>query len=157
MVDMSTKSSSFFMQSISFIARFGLAAVWLYSGWSKFGDHMAMVQTVRAYELFSEPIVQFIATTLPVFELGLGLCLLFGVFTRVISGISAVVLLGFLIGIISAWARGLSIDCGCFGTGGYNPDVTTWTYVGEIIRDIIFLLGALWTIKRPFSKFAIYT
>ena len=27
-------------------------------------------------------------------------------------------MLVFLVGIISAWARGLTIDCGCFGGGG---------------------------------------
>ncbi|MDO4909652.1 MAG: MauE/DoxX family redox-associated membrane protein [Corynebacterium sp.] len=142
---------------ISFIARFGLAIVWLYSGWVKFNDHMATMQSIRAYELFSEGQVSFIANTLPVLEMLLGLLMLFGVFTRIIGGISAVIFVVFIAGIISAWARGLSIDCGCFGTGGYNPNVTAWDYISEILRDTVFLIAALWSIKWPFRKFAIYS
>ncbi|MDO4911875.1 MAG: MauE/DoxX family redox-associated membrane protein [Corynebacterium sp.] len=142
---------------ISFIARFGLAVVWLYSGWIKYSDHMGTVQSVRAYELFPESVVQVIATGLPILEMLLGLLLIFGVFTRFVSGISVVIFALFIAVIISAWARGLAIDCGCFGVGGYNPDVTAWTYVTEILRDLVFIAAALWSIKWPFRKFAIYT
>ena len=47
-----------------------------------------------------------------------GLCLLCGLVTRVAAVVSAVLQLAFIIGISSAWARGLQIDCGCFGGGG---------------------------------------
>lgn len=44
----------------------------------------------------------------------------------------------FIAGIVSAWARGLNIDCGCFGTGGpVAPGETA--YGVDIARDIGFL------------------
>ena len=45
-------------------------------------------------------------------------------------------------------ARGLSIDCGCFGGGGaVYPGHTA--YVQEILRDTGFLVLAGWLILRP--------
>ena len=44
-----------------------------------------------------------------------------GLLTRPVAVLSALMLAGFVIGIASAWARGLQIECGCFGGGGYDP------------------------------------
>ena len=47
-----------------------------------------------------------------------------------------------------AWARGLSIDCGCFGGGGaVDPEQTA--YGRELLRDAGFLLLAGWLVVRP--------
>ena len=53
-------------------------------------------------------------------------------------------LAAFIIGIASAWARGLQIECGCFGGGGTVEDATS-KYPWEIARDVGLLLlsGAL--------------
>ena len=56
----------------------------------------------------------------------------------------------FVIGIASAWARGISIDCGCFGGGGQ----VTWEravaqYPVDIARDIGLFLCGLWLVVRP--------
>ena len=60
-----------------------------------------------------------------------------------------------LIGVIvSVWARGLSIDCGCFGGGG-AADVTGWDYTKEILRDVGFLALAVWLFVFPRSPFAL--
>jgi hypothetical protein len=54
----------------------------------------------------------------------------------------------FIAGVTQAWARGLSIDCGCFGGGGaVAPDQTT--YGLELLRDAGFLLLAGWLVVRP--------
>ena len=60
-----------------------------------------------------------------------------------------------LIGVIaSVWARGLSIDCGCFGGGG-AADVDGWDYAGEIARDLGFLALAAWLTVFPRSPLAL--
>lgn len=141
---------------ISALCRFGLAAVWLVSGWLKITNPMETVQSVRAYELLSPDMAQLVGTALPPVELALGVLLLGGIFLRAAAGASAALLLVFIAGIISAWARGLSIDCGCFGSGGANPDVTGWTYMSEILRDLLFIAMAAWTVKWPFRRFARY-
>ena len=45
----------------------------------------------------------------------------------------------FIAGIASAWARGLAIDCGCFGSGGQLADGQDPGYLPEILRDLGFL------------------
>ena len=45
----------------------------------------------------------------------------------------------FIIGIASVWARGITIDCGCFGGGGYDADAAS-QYPWEIARDVGLLV-----------------
>ena len=68
--------------------------------------------------------------------------------------VSALLFVAFIIGISSAWARGLSIDCGCFGGGGEIPDAAA-KYPGEIARDVGLLALSLWLVVRPASRLAL--
>jgi uncharacterized membrane protein YphA (DoxX/SURF4 family) len=85
---------------------------------------------------------------LPGLEIVLGLLLFAGVATRAVAIAGAALLLVFIAGVTQAWARGLSIDCGCFGGGGaVEPGQTT--YGRELLRDAGFLLMAGWLVVRP--------
>ena len=55
---------------------------------------------------------------LPFVEIVLGVLLVLGLFTRPAAIVSTLLMVAFIIGISQAWARGLTIDCGCFGGGG---------------------------------------
>ena len=136
------------------LARFGLAAVWLVSGLLKAVDPDQTYVAVRAYDVLPEPAVELVAALLPWIELALGVLLLAGVGTRLVAALSAVLLLVFVAGVTQAWARGLSIDCGCFGGGGaVEPGDTT--YVQELLRDAGFLLMAGWLVVRPRTVLAL--
>jgi uncharacterized membrane protein YphA (DoxX/SURF4 family) len=136
------------------LARFGLAAVWLVSGLLKAADPDQTYVAVRAYDVLPDAGVEVVAALLPWVELALGVLLLVGVGTRLVAALSAVLLIVFVAGVIQAWARGLSIDCGCFGGGGaVEPGQTT--YVQELLRDAGFLLMAGWLIARPHSLVAL--
>lgn len=129
-------------------ARLGLAAVWLTSGTVKVVDPDQTYVAVRAYDVLPRAGVEVVATVLPFLELALGLLLLVGIGTRLVAG-AAVVLLGvFVAGVAQAWARGLSIDCGCFGGGGAVAPAAT-AYVGEIVRDVAFVALGAWLLARP--------
>ncbi len=134
---------------LSLLARLGLAAVWLISGWLKAVDPLQTVVAVRAYQLLPEAVVTPFANVLPFAEIGLGL-LLAGVGVRSTALVSALVLGVFVVGVASAWARGLSIDCGCFGGGG-AAKVGAGDYLRELARDVGFLLLAVWLVLRPES------
>jgi uncharacterized membrane protein YphA (DoxX/SURF4 family) len=133
---------------VGLLARFGLAAVWLVSGYLKAVDPRTTVVAVRGYQIFPESLVVPFATVLPYLELALGLLLVAGLATRLAAVLSAVVLVAFIAGVISAAARGLSIDCGCFGGGGDVAAGQT-AYVQEILRDLGFLALAGYLIVRP--------
>jgi len=130
------------------VARLGLAAVFLVSGVLKAVDPDAAYVAVRAYDVLPKAGVALVAGILPWLEVVLGLLLLVGLATRVVAVASAGLLVVFIAGVTQAWARGLSIDCGCFGGGGaVDPGQTT--YGLELLRDAGFLLMAAWLIVRP--------
>jgi uncharacterized membrane protein YphA (DoxX/SURF4 family) len=87
-------------------------------------------------------------------EIALGLALLAGVFVRAAALGSAVLLVVFLAGVASAWARGLQIDCGCFGGGGQVAEADT-AYLEEVLRDLALLVLALLLARRPVSRLAL--
>ena len=71
---------------------------------------------------------------LPILEVTIGTMLVLGLLTRGAAVVSALLFVAFIIGIASVWARGMSIDCGCFGGGGFDPDAKS-KYPWEIARD----------------------
>jgi uncharacterized membrane protein YphA (DoxX/SURF4 family) len=130
------------------VARLALAAVWLVSGTLKALDPDTTYVAVRAYDVLPRAGVAVVAAVLPWLEIALGVALLVGVATRLVAALSAGLLLVFVAGVTQAWARGLSIDCGCFGGGGAVAPGET-AYDLEVLRDAGFLLLAGWLVVRP--------
>ena len=139
---------------IGTLARLGLAAVWLISGGLKALDPDQTYVAVRAYDVLPPGAVGPVAALLPWVEIALGLLLLAGVGTRLVAALSAGLLLVFIAGVTQAWARGLSIDCGCFGGGGAVAPGET-AYLEELLRDTGFIALAAWLIVRPRTLFAL--
>jgi uncharacterized membrane protein YphA (DoxX/SURF4 family) len=114
----------------------------------------ASVQSVRLYQLLPWEITAAVGSALPIIEIAVGLLLITGTFTRVSAVIGSLLMLAFIIGIASVWARGISIDCGCFGGGG-EIEASKTQYPLEIARDLGLLLTGAWTVWRPRSPFAV--
>ncbi len=140
---------------LSLVCRLALAAVWLVAGYLKAVDPLQSAVAVRAYQVLPEGMVNTVATTLPFLEIGLGLLLLLGIGVRATAVASILLLAVFIAGVASSWARGLSIDCGCFGGGGAVADAGAGTYVKEIFRDLGFAALAVWLVFRPRSWVAL--
>jgi uncharacterized membrane protein YphA (DoxX/SURF4 family) len=136
------------------VVRLGLAAVFLVSGALKVINPAQTQIAVRAYELLPSGLVGPVATTLPLLELVLGTLLLAGAFTRWVALASAVLLVVLMTGVTQAWARGLSIDCGCFGGGGHVAKGDT-RYSQELARDVGTVLLALWLLVRPWTALSV--
>lgn len=135
---------------IGLLVRLGLAAVWLVSGAVKASDLNQTYIAVQAYDLLPGGVSSVVAGALPFLELALGVLLVAGLGTRISAIVSAVVLVAFIGAVAQSWARGLTIDCGCFGGGGQVAPGET-QYPQEIARDIGFLLLAGWLLVRPRS------
>jgi uncharacterized membrane protein YphA (DoxX/SURF4 family) len=131
-----------------------VGGVWLVAGVLKLPDPAESVRAVRAYRLLPEVIVPAVGYGLPVLEVAIGLLLLLGLGTRVAAFVSAVLFLLFVIGIGAAWARGLQIDCGCFGGGGFDADATE-QYPWEIVRDVALLVVSAALVVRPRTALAV--
>ena len=115
--------------------RLVLGGVWIVAGALKVTDLDASVRAVRAYRLLPDLAAQVLGAGLPVVEIVLGVLL--------------------VVGIASAWARGLQIDCGCFGSGGALAAGESPTYGLELARDGALLAVAVLLTWRPSGRFAL--
>ncbi len=136
------------------LARLVVGGVWLVAGLLKVSDGAASVRAVRAYDLLPESVVPTVGHALPAVEIVIGLALVAGALTRAAGVASALLFVAFIVGIATAWARGLQIDCGCFGGGGFDADATS-KYPWEIARDVGLLLLSLWLVWRPRTRLAL--
>ncbi|MEW5975130.1 MAG: DoxX family protein [Acidobacteriota bacterium] len=117
-----------------FACRLVLGSIFLYASFGKILDPRSFAETILAYQIFSSPlIVRYVAVTLPWVEWFCGILLILGIFVRSAAALSTAMLTAFLVGMISAWVRGLNITCGCFGP--------TQETIGAItlLRDGVFL------------------
>ncbi|GAA3409636.1 MauE/DoxX family redox-associated membrane protein [Streptosporangium vulgare] len=129
---------------VTTVSRLVLAGVLIVAGWGKIGTPVLSVQAVEAYELLPESLATAVGYGLPILEIVVGVLLVVGLLTRAAGVISALLMLAFVIGIASAWARGLRIDCGCFGGGGQLAAGVEPDYLIDILRDFgLFGLGVL--------------
>jgi uncharacterized membrane protein YphA (DoxX/SURF4 family) len=128
-----------------------LGGVFLVAGVLKAIDPQSSVAAVRAYQLLPASLATLVGWGLPFAEIALGLLLLAGIATRAVAVGAAMLLVIFIAGVVSAAARGLSIDCGCFGGGGAVAPGQT-AYGVELVRDTGLLLLALWLIWQPRSR-----
>lgn len=140
--------------TVGLLARLVLAAVYLISGYVKAIDPAQTRVAVKAYQLIPDSVAEMVAAVLPYGEIAVGLILLLGLATRLGAVLSALMMVAFLIGVISAAARGLNIDCGCFGGGGAVEAGET-AYTEEILRDTGLLILSLYMMLRPRSLLAV--
>lgn len=136
------------------LIRVALGVIFIWASWHKLADPYANVQAVKAYEILPYPWFKIVGYTLPVAEVLIGICLITGLITRVTAVLAALSMVVFIAGIISVWVRGINIDCGCFGTGGADPNAQE-KYPWEIARDTGFFLMAAYLVVWPRTKLAI--
>jgi uncharacterized membrane protein YphA (DoxX/SURF4 family) len=142
------------LDAIGLLARLALGGVMLVAGLLKVTKPEVSARAVQAYQLLPFDVATYVGYGLPILEVVLGILLVLGLFTRAAAAISGVLLVAFIIGIASAWARGLSIDCGCFGEGG-TIDPSQTAYLEEILRDVGLVLCAAWLVIRPRTAYSL--
>lgn len=141
------------MRWVGVLARLVLGGVWLWAGLAKLPHPNASVSAVRAYQLLPTGLAETVGHVLPMLEVVVGACLVLGLLVRFTGAVSGLLLVAFLVGIISVWARGIEIDCGCFGSGGPNPNASE-KYPWEIARDVGLLAASLFLVWRPRTPLA---
>ena len=142
---------------IGTVLRLVLAGILFWSGLAKLLEtDQARREAILAYRVFPPSWVDFLGWALPAVEVGLAAMLLIGLFTRFAAIATALLMLGFIVGISSVWIRGYSIDCGCFGGGGnVGEEGKAWRYTSELLRDFLFMGMAVWLVAWPTTKLAL--
>lgn len=121
------------------------AFVLLWAGIGKAFDTQGSILAVDAYAVLPDSLVRIVAALLPWVEIGVGLLLVLGLFVRFAGIATAVLASVFIVALSQAKARGLAIDCGCFGGGGAGDGVSWW----DIARDVPIALAGIYLAWRP--------
>ena len=139
---------------VGLLARLIVGAVLIWAGALKVTSPAVSARAVNAFQILPYDVARYVGYALPLVELLIGLLLVIGLFTRVAAVVGGLLMVAFIIGIASAWARGLSIDCGCFGGGGTIAASQT-QYPLDILRDLAVAACAAWLVVRPRTAYSL--
>ncbi|MEO7586739.1 MAG: DoxX family protein [Arachnia sp.] len=140
---------------VGLMARLVPGIVFLYAGITKITNIPLFAQNIRAYQLLPELwMSDVLAYILPVVEIAAALLLIVGLLTRGAAAVTLLMLLAFIGGIIWVWSQGISIDCGCFGTGGEVSAEDT-QYPLKVAENVGMSLLCAWLLVRPRSLFSL--
>jgi len=138
------QASRGWLPAIGLLVRLAAAGVWLVAGGTKVGELAHFHDQVDQYRLLPHALEAPFAYTLPFIELLVGLYLLVGLLTRITAVVGCGLMALFLVAQLQAWARGLSLDCGCFGSLTHEHVGT-----GTVLRDVALGLPTLVIAIRP--------
>jgi uncharacterized membrane protein YphA (DoxX/SURF4 family) len=148
-----------FQPVITLLARLILGGVLLAAGGLKVFKPTDSANAVAAYKLIPTELAHLIGYALPWLEVAIGLLLIVGFMVRPAAVLSGLIMIVFIGAIASVWARGMLIDCGCFGGGGeIDPSLASevrMNYFIEIMRDLGLALAALYLYFFPYGKLSI--
>lgn len=151
--------SARFQGFITLAARCILGGVLLVAGGLKAFSPSESASAVAAYKIVPTQIAHLAGYALPWLEIALGILLIIGVSVRFAAVTGGAVMLLFIAAIISVWARGVLIDCGCFGGGGaIDPSKAAAVhraYFLEILRDCGLALCATYLYFFPYGRFGV--
>jgi len=99
-----------------FVLRLAGAGVWIAAGAAKIPDIRAFHLLVDKYGILPSFLAGPFAYALPFVELAIGAYLAAGLFVRGAALAGTLLFAAFMTAQGIAWARGLTLDCGCFGT-----------------------------------------
>lgn len=128
---------------IGLIIRLAAAAIWIVAGASKVGHLQHFHAQVHAYKLLPGSLEAPFAYALPFVEVIVGIYLAVGLLVRPAAVVACLLMVMFIVAMSQAWARGLSIDCGCFGTLTRHK-VGLWTVLRDAALGIPSLILAIW-------------
>ncbi|MFV0429119.1 MAG: MauE/DoxX family redox-associated membrane protein [Arachnia sp.] len=139
---------------VGLAARLTFGIVLIVAAVPKLANIPWFIRSIYAYQLLPVEVANVMGYALPVVELVVGILLVLGLLTRPAAAVGFVLMGMFMVGIIWAWSQGLSIDCGCFGTGGVIPPEET-RYPQELARDLGLAALTAWLVVRPRSLFSL--
>ena len=121
------------------ILRIALGGILIYAAYVKLRvPWQIFAMGIDSYKILPESAAMFVARTLPWFELLIGVLLIVGRLRRISTTVTSALLLVFFGLMVRAYAKGMEIDCGCFGPG----EAISWK---TLLRDGSMLAGAIFT------------
>ena len=125
--------------------RFVLAVLFLFAAWPKLLDPGAFLTSIEGFRLVPRSVAWVAAFGIPWLEVVAAVALLIPPVERAARLLLAGLLLAFIAALLSAWARGLDVDCGCFGAA---PDGSTTALPLALLRNVALLLAVAFCGRR---------
>lgn len=120
-----------------------LGGFYIVAGAVKIPDPGRFAEAVANYRILPHELINLVAITLPWIEVVAGVLFVLGIWIRASGWLINSMTVVFIVAIAAAIARGLDIECGCFGTvGGRDVGLTA------IAEDIGLLACGLWVLWR---------
>jgi len=126
-------------------SRWLLGAVFLIASWYKITDLIDFGRSISYYDMIPLALLPGFTVLLAGVEVSTGLALVTGMWRKGSALIVTLMLIMFIIAIGTAYARGLSIDCGCFTadmTAAKAEDIRS-NMVERLLQDVALLALSL--------------
>lgn len=117
-----------------------LGAIFIFASYGKLFNPADFAKAILRYEFLPIYFVNILAIVMPWLEFIVGLLLIAGIFRKASSILAGISLVMFLIALISAYARGLDISCGCFSL---EETSSKGDIIYRIIQDFIMLIAVI--------------
>jgi uncharacterized membrane protein YphA (DoxX/SURF4 family) len=98
------------------VCRVAIGLIFAFAALAKLGDLQGFAAQVHNFRLVPVPLENLLAMTLPWIELVAALALVLGIRARPAAALAFGLMAVFTVAVALALARGLDIECGCFGT-----------------------------------------
>ncbi len=131
-------------------SRLALALIFVAAAPQKILAPADFAASVGSYLILPDALINFTALTLPWLEMIVAFLLLFRAWTGPALFLANAMLVAFLAAVVSAYARGIDLNCGCFSSAPTASD----DMVFYIVRDVIFVvigLTAAWFYRRGYD------
>jgi len=139
---------------IALLCRVILGVILVYASIDKIVHPAEFAKAIGNYNVLPFGLENLLGIVLPILELLVGICLVFGIMLDGSAIITAGMMTVFIIALSQAMIRGIDINCGCFKVtvenGGHQVGIR------RIIEDFLFLGMSLVVLSRGERKWELY-
>jgi putative oxidoreductase len=131
---------------LELVLRIVLGGIFVYAAWVKLRDPWELYAlAINSYEVLPLWAVEVVARSLPWLELAIGVGLIAGIWLRISATVTSLLLMVFFGLMVRAFAKGMQINCGCFG----GTDIISWR---TLLRDGSMLAASLLLTAMAFKR-----
>ena len=136
--------------AITFAARLLIGALLVVAGALKVGHFDELAASIAGFRILPQQAIAPLAVLLPFLEIGVGLYLLAGLFTRAAAALSSLLFAIYAAAIVSALLRRLPVNCGCFGPA--DRAQADWPHAA---MDVVLALICVFVVLRAPGPYSI--
>lgn len=129
------------MPIVTLVVRVLVGALFVLAGALKVGHFNDLAAAIAGFRILPPGVIGPLAVVLPFFEIGLGLYLIAGLFTRGAALVAAAQLTVYAAAIASAVIRHIPANCGCFGPQDQAPADWPHVFIDLALAGICALLA----------------